>query len=108
MKKYNIPTAAYGEFTLDNYKDGVDYINKHGLPIVLKADGLAAGKGVVICENNLEALAEFELMIQRAKFGEASRKVVIEEFLQGIELSVFALTMEKTMCCYPKQKIIKE
>jgi phosphoribosylamine--glycine ligase len=75
MQKYKIPTAAYGEFTLDNYKDGVDYINKHELPIVLKADGLAAGKGVVICENYVEALAEFELMIQRAKFGDASKKV---------------------------------
>ena len=83
MQKYNIPTAAYKEFTVQNYKDGVDYINKHDLPIVLKADGLAAGKGVVICENHLEALAEFELMIQRAKFGEASKKVVIEKFLSG-------------------------
>jgi phosphoribosylamine--glycine ligase len=65
MQKHKIPTAAYGEFTLDNYKDGVVYINKHQLPIVLKADGLAAGKGVAICENYVEALAEFELMIQR-------------------------------------------
>ena len=107
MQKYNIPTAAYGEFTLDNYKDGVDYINKHGLPIVLKADGLAAGKGVVICENNLEALAEFELMIQRAKFGEASKKVVIEEFLQGIELSVFVLTDGKHYVLLPEAKDYK-
>jgi phosphoribosylamine--glycine ligase len=107
MKKYKIPTADYGEFTLDNYKDGVDYINKHGLPIVLKADGLAAGKGVVICENNLEALAEFELMIQRAKFGDASKKVVIEEFLQGIELSVFALTDGKNYVLLPEAKDYK-
>jgi len=107
MKKYKIPTADYGEFTLDNYKDGVDYINKHGLPIVLKADGLAAGKGVVICENNLEALAEFELMIQRAKFGDASKKVVIEEFLQGIELSVFVLTDGKNYVLLPEAKDYK-
>jgi len=107
MQKYKIPTAAYGEFTLDNYKDGVDYINKHALPIVLKADGLAAGKGVVICENYVEALAEFELMIQRAKFGEASRKVVIEEFLQGIELSVFALTDGKNYLLLPEAKDYK-
>jgi phosphoribosylamine--glycine ligase len=107
MQKYKIPTAAYGEFTLDNYKDGVDYINKHALPIVLKADGLAAGKGVVICENYVEALAEFELMIQRAKFGEASRKVVIEEFLQGIELSVFALTDGKNYVLLPEAKDYK-
>ncbi len=63
--------------------------NKHALPIVLKADGLAAGKGVVICENHVEALAEFELMIQRAKFGEAGKKVVIEEFLTGYRAFCF-------------------
>jgi len=107
MHKYKIPTAAYGEFTLDNYKDGVDYINKHALPIVLKADGLAAGKGVVICENYVEALAEFELMIQRAKFGDASKKVVNEEFLQGIELSVFALTDGKNYVLLPEAKDYK-
>jgi len=107
MQKYKIPTAAYGEFTVDNYKDGVDYINKHALPIVLKADGLAAGKGVVICENYVEALAEFELMIQRAKFGDASKKVVIEEFLQGIELSVFALTDGKNYVLLPEAKDYK-
>ncbi|HEU5164081.1 MAG TPA: phosphoribosylamine--glycine ligase [Chitinophagaceae bacterium] len=107
MHKYKIPTAAYGEFTLENYRDGVDYINKHDLPIVLKADGLAAGKGVVICENYVEALAEFELMIQRAKFGEASKKVVIEEFLQGIELSVFALTDGKNYVLLPEAKDYK-
>ncbi|HET9745388.1 MAG TPA: phosphoribosylamine--glycine ligase [Chitinophagaceae bacterium] len=107
MRKYNIPTAAYGEFTLENYKDGIKYINDHELPIVLKADGLAAGKGVVICENNLEALAEFELMIQRAKFGDASRKVVIEEFLQGIELSVFVLTDGKNYVILPEAKDYK-
>jgi phosphoribosylamine--glycine ligase len=107
MQKYKIPTAAYGEFTLDNYKDGVDYINKHALPIVLKADGLAAGKGVVICENYVEALAEFELMLQRAKFGDASKKVVIEEFLHGIELSVFALTDGKNYVLLPEAKDYK-
>jgi phosphoribosylamine--glycine ligase len=107
MQKYGIPTAAYGEFTVDNYKDGVEYINKHDLPIVLKADGLAAGKGVVICENYVEALAEFELMIQRAKFGDASKKVVIEEFLQGIELSVFALTDGKNYVLLPEAKDYK-
>ena len=107
MHKYKIPTAAYGEFTLDNYRDGVDYINKHALPVVLKADGLAAGKGVVICENYIEALAEFELMLQRAKFGDASKKVVIEEFLQGIELSVFALTDGKNYLLLPEAKDYK-
>ena len=107
MRKHNIPTAAYEEFTLQNYKNGIDYINRHSLPIVLKADGLAAGKGVVICENYLEALAEFELMIQRAKFGEASKKVVIEEFLNGIELSVFVLTDGKNYVVLPEAKDYK-
>ena len=107
MQKYNIPTAAYGEFTLQNYKDGIEYINNHSLPIVLKADGLAAGKGVVICENHLEALAEFDLMIQRAKFGEASKKVVIEKFLKGIELSVFVLSDGKNYVILPEAKDYK-
>ena len=107
MQRHNIPTAAYREFTLDNYKEGVDYLKKHELPIVLKADGLAAGKGVVICENHVEALAEFELMIQRAKFGEASKKVVVEEFLQGIEISVFVLTDGKNYVMLPEAKDYK-
>jgi len=107
MQKYEIPTAAYGEFTLENYKEGIYYIKKHELPIVLKADGLAAGKGVVICENYIEALAEFELMIQRAKFGEASKKVVIEEFLHGVELSVFVLTDGKNYVLLPEAKDYK-
>lgn len=92
MQRNNIPTAAYREFDETNYPEGIGYIRNHPLPIVLKADGLAAGKGVIICNNHIEALAEFELMIQQAKFGEAGKKVVIEEFLKGIELSVFALT----------------
>lgn len=92
MQRNGIPTAAYREFNETNYHEGIDYIKSHALPVVLKADGLAAGKGVIICNNHIEALAEFELMIQQAKFGEAGKKVVIEEFLKGIELSVFALT----------------
>ncbi len=81
MERHKIPTAAYREFTLDNYEEGVAYLQQHTLPIVLKADGLAAGKGVVICHSHVEAIAEFELMIQRSKFGEASKKVVVEYFL---------------------------
>jgi len=107
MQRHNIPTAAYREFTLDNYEEGVEYIRKHSLPIVLKADGLAAGKGVVICESAFEALAEFDLMIQRAKFGEASKKVVIEEFLKGIELSVFVLSDGKNYITLPEAKDYK-
>jgi len=92
MQRNNIPTAEYREFDETNYHEGIAYIRNHALPIVLKADGLAAGKGVIICNNHIEALAEFELIIQQAKFGEAGKKVVIEAFLKGIELSVFALT----------------
>jgi phosphoribosylamine---glycine ligase len=107
MQKYKIPTAAYREFTLINYHEGVSYLSNHSLPIVLKADGLAAGKGVVICENHVEALAEFELMIQRAKFGDAGKKVVVEEFMKGIELSVFVLTDGKNYVILPEAKDYK-
>lgn len=107
MMRHNIPTAAYREFTLDNYEEGVEYLRHHPLPIVLKADGLAAGKGVVICENHLEAIAEFELMIQRAKFGEAGRKVVVEQFLKGIEISVFVLTDGSNYVLLPEAKDYK-
>ena len=92
MKKNNIPTAAYAEFTIDNYNEGKEYLTQHTLPIVLKADGLAAGKGVVICQNHSDALKVFEEMIIKKQFGNASSKVVVEEFLQGIEVSVFVLT----------------
>ena len=107
MQRHHIPTAAYKEFTVDNYDEGVEYIRQHSLPIVLKADGLAAGKGVVICESALEAFAEFDLMIQRAKFGEASKKVVVEQFLKGIELSVFVLTDGKNYITLPEAKDYK-
>ncbi|MFL9481285.1 phosphoribosylamine--glycine ligase [Chitinophagaceae bacterium LWZ2-11] len=92
MQRHNIPTAAYAEFTKDNYEDGRAYIRQHSLPIVLKADGLAAGKGVVISETIEHALLTFEEMIVNKQFGEASSKVVIEQFLKGIEVSVFVLT----------------
>jgi phosphoribosylamine--glycine ligase len=107
MHRHNIPTASYREFTLDNYEEGVKYLKEHQLPIVLKADGLAAGKGVVICQSYVEAIAEFELMIQQAKFGEASKKVVVEEFLTGIELSVFAITDGKNYLILPEAKDYK-
>lgn len=92
MQRHNIPTAAYASFTAENFEAGKQYIQQHSLPIVLKADGLAAGKGVVICNDYSTALQVFENMIQHAQFGNASKKVVIEEFLTGIELSVFVLT----------------
>jgi phosphoribosylamine---glycine ligase len=107
MQRHNIPTAAYREFNAANYTGGVEYICNHSVPIVLKADGLAAGKGVLICTNQVEALAEFELMVQHDKFGEAGRNVVIEEFLEGIELSVFVLTDGKNYVILPEAKDYK-
>ena len=107
MQRYKIPTAAYAEFDAGNYQDGIKYINAHTLPIVLKADGLAAGKGVLICITHNEALAEFELMIQQSKFGEAGKKVVIEQFLDGVEMSVFVLTDGKSYAILPEAKDYK-
>lgn len=107
MQRHNIPTAAYREFDASCFEEGIQYIKDHALPIVLKADGLAAGKGVVICTSHHEALAEFELMIQQAKFGEASKRVVIEQFLDGIELSMFALTDGKNYVLLPDAKDYK-
>lgn len=107
MMRHQIPTATYREFTLDNYQQGVQYLQKHKLPVVLKVDGLASGKGVVICENPIEAIAEFELMLQRGKFGDAGKRVVIEEFLQGVEMSVFILTDGKNYVILPEAKDYK-
>jgi phosphoribosylamine--glycine ligase len=92
MQRHHIPTAGYAEFTRDNFEAGKKYIASHSLPVVLKADGLAAGKGVVIAASHEEALRTFEEMIVHEQFGKASQKVVIEEFLDGIEVSVFVLT----------------
>jgi len=107
MIRHGIPTAAYREFDESNYEEGIPYIQEHALPIVLKADGLAAGKGVLICHSHVEAIAEYELMLHHRKFGEASRKVVIEEFLTGIELSVFVLTDGKSCVLLPEAKDYK-
>lgn len=92
MQRHNIPTAAYAEFDGSNFEEGKTYIAQHSLPIVLKADGLAAGKGVVICTSHAEALQVFEEMIVHKQFGDASSRVVIEQFLDGIEVSIFVLT----------------
>ncbi|MDB5232961.1 MAG: phosphoribosylamine-glycine ligase [Chitinophagaceae bacterium] len=92
MHKYQVPTAAYFEFDAETYETGRKYIEMHSLPVVLKADGLAAGKGVVISETNEEALDVFKNMIIGQQFGEASARVVVEQFLKGIEVSVFVLT----------------
>jgi phosphoribosylamine--glycine ligase len=108
MEKYSIPTAKYKEFDVSNFDEGLEYIQHHPLPVVLKADGLAAGKGVIICNNHVEALSEFELMIQQSKFGNAGKKVVVEEFLDGIELSVFVLTDGKNYVILPEAKDYKK
>jgi len=92
MFRNGIPTAASNTFTKDTLPEGITYLATAGLPVVLKADGLAAGKGVLICTTLEEAEQELTAMLQDAKFGEASSRVVIEQFLQGIELSVFVMT----------------
>ena len=107
MERHGIPTAAHREFHSDNYADGITYVQQHPLPVVLKADGLAAGKGVIICHSTIEAVAEFELMIQGNKFGEAGAKVVVEQFLTGIELSIFVLTDGRNFLILPEAKDYK-
>ena len=107
MKRHHIPTAQYGEFDEINYEQGIEHIKQHSLPIVLKADGLAAGKGVIICNDHKHALIEFESMIKDSKFGNAGRKVVIEQFLHGIELSVFVLTDGSHYLILPEAKDYK-
>lgn len=95
MKKYDIPTAAYETFT--DYEEAVQYIQKVGAPIVIKADGLAAGKGVTVAMTLEEALQAAKEMLQDVKFGEASQKVVIEEFLDGQEFSLMAFVNGTTV-----------
>lgn len=92
MKRNNVPTAAYESFTKENISKAYTFLEKLSPPYVIKADGLAAGKGVVISGSLDEAKQTVKEMLEDAKFGEASSKVVIEEFLHGIELSVFVLT----------------
>jgi len=92
MIKHNIPTAAYQSFTKDTLEEGYQFLETLSAPYVLKADGLAAGKGVLIPETLEEAKESLKEMLADAKFGDASSKVVIEEHLKGIELSVFVLT----------------
>jgi phosphoribosylamine---glycine ligase len=107
MLRHNIPTASYKEFTSETFEEGKSYVLNHALPIVLKADGLAAGKGVIICQNHIEAITEYEMMLQHSKFGEASKKVVVEEFLTGIEMSSFVLTDGKDFVLLPEAKDYK-
>ena len=107
MIRHNIPTAAYESFTKANVGDGYKFLETLNAPYVLKADGLAAGKGVLILNDLDEAKAELKSMLVDAKFGEASTKVVIEEFLDGIELSCFVLTDGKDYKILPTAKDYK-
>ena len=107
MARNNIPTAKYKTFTKENIEDGFVFLETLEPPFVLKADGLAAGKGVLIIESLNEAKEELKSMLLESKFGNASSKVVIEEFLDGIELSVFVLTNGDSYKILPTAKDYK-
>lgn len=107
MQRHNIPTAAYRTFSTHESSAAIEFLHSLKPPYVLKADGLAAGKGVIICNELGEAEKEITDMLQHARFGKASEKVVIEEFLSGIELSVFVLTDGKSWILLPEAKDYK-
>jgi phosphoribosylamine--glycine ligase len=107
MQRHYIPTARYASFTKETLNEGLHFLEGMQAPYVLKADGLAAGKGVVILEDLQEAQAELKKMLLEEKFGSASQKVVIEEFLKGIELSCFVLTDGNTYQILPTAKDYK-
>ncbi|MCD4735684.1 MAG: phosphoribosylamine--glycine ligase [Bacteroidales bacterium] len=107
MKKYNIPTAGFKTFDTTTITDAFQYIEALTPPYVLKADGLAAGKGVLICNSQKEARDELNQMLTGKKFGRASEKVIIEDFLTGIEISVFVLTDGDDYVLLPSAKDYK-
>ena len=107
MNRHSIPTAKYATFTIENLEEGLTFLKNMKSPYVLKADGLAAGKGVLIIHDLDEAQAELKSMLQHEKFGEASKKVVIEQFLDGIELSVFIVTDGHSFKLLPEAKDYK-
>ena len=107
MFRHNIPTAKYQAFNIDNLVEGYKFLESLDAPFVLKADGLAAGKGVLILNNLQQAKDELKAMVEGAKFGSASSTVVIEEFLEGIELSVFVLTDGDSYKILPSAKDYK-
>ena len=106
MAEFNIPTAAYGEFTKANIEEGIAFIKNQTPPIVLKADGLAGGKGVLIINDKEEAIDSFKKMLD-GQFGEASSTIVIEDFLDGIEFSMFVMTDGKDYQILPIAKDYK-
>jgi len=107
MKAHNIPTAQYDSFTAETVEEGCRFLDTMNPPYVLKADGLAAGKGVLILQDLVDAKDELRQMLEGQKFGAASQKVVIEEFLDGIELSCFVLTDGKNYLTLPMAKDYK-
>jgi phosphoribosylamine--glycine ligase len=107
MQKHGVPTARYQSFTKENLEEGYAFLETLEPPFVLKADGLAAGKGVLIINSLQESKTELKEMVSNQKFGEASSTVVIEEFLKGIELSVFVLTDGKSYKILPSAKDYK-
>ena len=108
MKKNNIPTAKYATFSKETIQQAYSFLDQMKPPYVLKADGLAAGKGVLILNNLNEAKQELDNMLLKNKFGKASNRVVIEEFLDGIELSCFVLTNGKDYKVLPFAKDYKK
>jgi len=107
MQRHQIPTAAYQEFDKASFEEGISYLRAHSLPVVIKADGLAAGKGVIIAQTTEEAIAAYTSMLRDEQFGAAGSKVVIEAFLTGIELSVFAMTDGRNYVLLPEAKDYK-
>jgi phosphoribosylamine--glycine ligase len=107
MARHQIPTAAFKTFTAGQLEEGIAYVRQHTLPVVLKADGLAAGKGVIIAETHEHAEATLRDMLENALFGQAGSRVVIEQFLTGIELSVFVLTDGRDFVLLPEAKDYK-
>ena len=107
MYRHAIPTAKYATFTKETLEQGYKFLESMKPPYVLKADGLAAGKGVLILENLQDAKAELKAMLAHAKFGNASSRVVIEQFLKGIELSVFVITDGEAYKLLPEAKDYK-
>jgi phosphoribosylamine--glycine ligase len=108
MKRHSIPTAAYKTFKKEEFKEALEYLKKINPPFVIKADGLAAGKGVVISTSREEAGEAILEILQQSKFGESGDKIVIEEFLSGIELSVFVLTDGQSYKILPEAKDYKK
>ena len=107
MARHGVPTAAYASFSEEELEDAVSYVRGHSLPVVVKASGLAAGKGVLICESHDDAEEAVRGMLTDGQFGESGKTIVVEEFLKGIEVSVFVLTDGASYRILPEAKDYK-